>query len=265
VEVKYAWSPAVKGDYEKWTLAPWRLKGLEIFDLLEDIPEDYVLIVSHFAPWWSPLKEWIESGRPWIEIEFGYWGNNATGRDTRRVTYCGHHNLSMRPRPWSRSQLFTQPQPMLPWRDTPGEYVLVPMPIDKILQQRTGQTSEEWRTKMQNTIRPYWSGPIVWRKKSGSRDGRWNSFVHMLNNAHAVVGDRTMACVEACLLGVPAYTIDATMTTLLMGGVANLVNIQYPDRANWWDHVCWSQFKINEFIEDGTSVADLVELYQIFK
>jgi hypothetical protein len=67
------------------------------------------------------------------------------------------------------------------------------------------------------------------------------------------------------LLGVPAYTIDATMTTLLMGGVANLVNIQYPDRANWWDHVCCSQFKINEFIEDGTSVADLVELYQIFK
>ena len=42
LEVKYAWSPAVKGDYEKWTLEPWRLKGLKTFDLIEDIPEEDV-------------------------------------------------------------------------------------------------------------------------------------------------------------------------------------------------------------------------------
>ena len=89
--------------------------------------------------------------------------------------------------------------------------------------------------------------------------------MRLLDDAHAVVGDRTMACVEACLLGVPAYTIDHSMTTLLMGGVENLGNIQHPDRSDWWDHICWSQFHIWEFVDCAESVADLVESYQIHR
>jgi hypothetical protein len=265
VELKYAWSPEVKGDFEKWTLEPWIKKGLKKFDTLTDIPEDHVLVVSHFAPWWSPLKEWIEAGRPWIEIEFGYWGDNEPRRNTRRVTYCGHHNLNIKIRPWSRTWRFVQPVPMQPWRTLPGDYIVVPVPINEILQQRTGENTVEWCAKMESVIRSYWNGPVMWRKKGSSSMGRWNSYVQLLEHAHAVVGDRTMACVEACLLGVPAYTIDNSMTTLLMGGVENLGNIQHPDRADWWDHICWSQFTIDEFVEDGTSVADLVELYQIYK
>jgi len=71
-----------------------------------------------------------------------------------------------------------------------------------------------------------------------------------------------MACVEACLLGIPAYTTDASMTTLLMGGIEGLGNIQYPDRTAWWEHICWSQFNRAEF--NSTVPADLVEQYQIF-
>lgn len=265
MEVKYAWSPAVKGDYEKWSLEPWRLKGLETFDLIEDIPEDYVLVVSHFAPWWSPLKEWIAAGRAWIEIEFGYWGDNEPRRNTRRVTYCGHHNLNMRTRPWPRSQLFDEPRALQSWRTMPGKYVVIPKPIKEILQQRTGEDIVEWCEKMESIVRTHWDGEIVWRSKGSSKPGRWNSFVRLLDDAHAVVGDRTMACVEAVLLGVPAYTIDDSMTTLLMGGVENLGNIQHPDRSDWWDHICWSQFNIWEFTDCAESVADLVESYQIYK
>jgi hypothetical protein len=265
LEVKYAWSPAVKGDYEKWTLEPWRLKGLKTFDLIEDIPEDHVLVVSHFAPWWSPLKEWIAAGRPWIEIEFGYWGDNEPRRNTRRVTYCGHHNLNVQTRPWPRSQLFNEPRAMYNWRATPGQYIVIPKPIKEILQQRTGEDIVEWCNKMESLVRTHWDGEIVWRSKGSSKPGRWNSFVRLLDDAHAVVGDRTMACVEACLLGVPAYTIDHSMTTLLMGGVENLGNIQHPDRSDWWDHICWSQFHIWEFTDCGESVADLVESYQIHR
>ena len=70
-----------------------------------------------------------------------------------------------------------------------------------------------------------------------------------------------MACVESCLLGVPAYTLDASMVSLLMGDISNLARPIYPDRADWWDHIAWSQFNRSEF--DTTTPADLVELYQI--
>ena len=260
MEIKYAWSPAVKGDYEKWSLEPWRRKGLKTFESLQSIPKNHVLVVSHFAPWWSPLKEWIAAGRPWIEIEFGYWGLDTPRRATRRVTYCGHHNMNIRPRPYSRSNLFSEPT-QKDWQRRTGDYVLVPMPINEILVQRTGKTTPEWCAAIETEIKKSWDGPIEWRPKAGNKATRFEKFQDQLVRAHAVVGERTMACVEAVLLGVPAYTVDSSVTTLLMGGVENLANIKYPDREDWWDHIAWSQFHIEEFVNGN--IADLVELYQI--
>lgn len=260
VAIKYAWCPAVKGDFESWSLVPWQRHGLKTFDHMHQIPQDHVLVVSHFAPWWSPLKEWIAAGRPWIEIEYGYWGLDTPRRATRRVTYCGHHNMTIRPRPYSRTALFEQPA-QAQWQQRPGQYVLVAMPINEILQQRTGQNIAQWSKQIEQQIRKHWAGDIVWRPKAGNKATRFEKFQQQLQQAHAVVGERTMACVESVLLGVPAYTVDATVTTLLMGGIENLQSIQYPDRSDWWDHICWSQFHIDEFV-DGT-VAELVELYQI--
>ena len=258
--IKYAWSPEVKGDYESWSLRPWRRHGLTVFDHLHQIPEDHVLVVSHFAPWWTPLREWIAAGRPWIEIEYGYWGLDTPRRATRRVTYCGHHNMHIHPRPYSRSQLFAEPA-QHPWQPLSGEYVLVPMPVNEILMQRTGENTVEWCKRIEDQIKPYWSGSIVWRPKAGSKATRFQKFQQQLQQAHAVVGERTMACVEACLLGIPAYTVDDSITTLLMGGVENLAKPQYPDREDWWDHIAWSQFHVDEFINGN--IAELVELYQI--
>ena len=258
--VNYAWSPEVKGDFESWTLTPWQRHGLKIFDHLHQIPQDHVLVVSHFAPWWSPLKEWIADKRPWIEIDYGYWGLDIPRRATRRVTYCGHHNMNMQPRPYSRSNLFPEPAQQ-EWQHRSGEYVLVPMPINELLVERRGITMPEWCDQIKTEVSRYWDGPIVWRKKAGDKALRFQHFKNQLVKAHAVVGERTMACVEAVLLGIPAYTVDPSMTTLLMGSLKNLANIQYPDREDWWDHIAWSQFHIDEFV--NSNVAELVELYQI--
>jgi hypothetical protein len=70
-----------------------------------------------------------------------------------------------------------------------------------------------------------------------------------------------MATVEACLLGVPGFTVDTSMSTLLMGGIENLATPLMPDRAAWWEHICWSQFNLAEFFT--TAPVDLVEQYQI--
>jgi hypothetical protein len=147
------------------------------------------------------------------------------------------------------------------WRTTPGEYVLGIQPVESVLLERTGENLDQFRQRITDTISPYWSGPIKWRKKVGAKFSRFETFQEQVADAHAVVGERTMACVEACLLGIPAYTVDRSMTTLLMGGIENLANPQYPDRSAWWEHVCWSQFNRSEF--DTAVPADLVEQYQI--
>jgi hypothetical protein len=70
-----------------------------------------------------------------------------------------------------------------------------------------------------------------------------------------------MATVEACLLGVPGFTVDASMSTLLLGNIENLATPPQPDRTAWWEHICWSQFNRAEF--ETATPADLVEQYQI--
>lgn len=258
--MKYAFARDMPGENAKWSLTPWRLKGLKEFARVSDIPEGYILISSHHPPWREPLRSWIAQGRPYIEIEYGYWGPDTPRRQTARVTYNGYHNLNIRPVPYSRSHLFPTPEHR-PWRKTSGEYVLAIQPVESILTERTGENMEEFRQRLTAAIRPHWDGPIKWRKKMGAKLARFETFQEQLVNAHAVIGERTMACAEACLLGVPAYTVDNSMTTLLMGSVNNLSNIQYPDRSSWWEHICWSQFNRAEF--ETSTPADLVEQYQI--
>jgi len=258
--MKYACTLDTTGEHAKWTLDPWKRKGMKTFETVANVPTDHILVVSHFAPWWSPLREYVAAGRPYIEIEYGYWGPDTPRRQTRRVTYNWHHNLIAKTPDYSRTDLFTTPAQQ-PWRTTPGQYVLGIQPVASVLLERTGETLEQFRNRLAHEIRPYWSGPIQWRKKTGAKDNRWPSYVEQLQFAHAVVGERTMACTEACLLGVPGFTIDASMSTLLLGGIENLANIQFPDRAAWWEHICWSQFNRSEF--ETTVPADLVEQYQI--
>ena len=261
--MKYAFARDMPGEGPGWALAPWQQRGLEYFDRVADVPDTHVLIANHFAPWWSPLKEYIAEGRPWIEIEYGYWGPDTPRRETRRVTYCGHHNMHMRSVPHSRADLFPIPAHR-PWRDTAGEYVIGIQPVEEILLQRTGENLQQFRDRLTLAIQPYWSGPIHWRKKrGGAKPGRFDSFVEQLTTAHAVIGERTMATVEACLLGVPGYTVDASMSTLLVGGIENLANPLKPDLTAWWEHICWSQFNRAEF--ETAVPAELVEQYQILR
>jgi hypothetical protein len=257
---KYAFARDMPGEHAKWTLTPWRLKGLVEFDCVKDVPHDYILISSHHPPWREPLRSWIAQGRSYIEIEYGYWGPDTPRRETRRVTYCGYHNMNMGSVPYSRTHLFPTPA-IGPWRQRPGDYIVGIQPVEVILQERTGENLEQFRHRLEQEIRNYSNLPIQWRKKYGAKTGRFTSFVEQLEHAHAVVGERTMACVESCLLGVPAYTVDPSMTTLLMGEIKNLAKIQYPDRKSWWEHICWSQFNRAEF--DTLTPADLVEQYQI--
>jgi hypothetical protein len=166
----------------------------------------------------------------------------------------------MRPVPHSRAHLFDHPE-QKPWRKSPGNYILAIEPVGSVLLERTGETMTQFQKRVTDAVAPYWDGPIVWRKKTGAKLSRFSKLQQQIQDAHAVIGERTMACVESCLLGVPAYTLDQSMTTLLMGPISNLQNLQYPDRTAWWEHICWSQFSREEF--NTTAPCDLVEQYQM--
>lgn len=259
--MKYAFSKdVITKNTPPFTLMPWKLMGAKTFNTVKEIPDDYILVASHFAPWWEPLKSYIAEKRPYIEIEYGYWGIDNPRRQTRRVTYCGHHNLNLKHPPYKRSDLFFDPA-IQEWNLQRKDYILGIEPVGEILLERTGESIPEFRSRLENIIAPYYSGPIVWRKKYGAKFSRFSSLRDQVKDAYAVVGERTMACVEACLLGTPGFTIDRSMTTLLMGDISNLKNLTYPDRTQWFEHICWSQFTNEEFFT--VKPAELTEQYQI--
>jgi hypothetical protein len=245
-----------------WLLQPWMNAGAKIYDTIEQVPDDCILISIHHPPWRSPYKEWIDKGRNHIEIDYGYWGINNPRRNTRRVTYNGSHNLKQRKIPYSRIE--TLNPPIESWKEKRGNYLLLIEPQPDTLKERTGINFGDWRNHLLENLKHHWDGPIKWRRKAGGKNaGRWPTFLSDLSECHAVVGERTMACVEAVILGYPAYTTDISMVSLLMGNDFSLIkNPIFPDRTEWLEHVAWSQFTPEEFLQ-GTKVVQLVELYQM--
>jgi len=241
---------------------PWIKMGAKTFNSVDEVPKDHVLLAIHFAPWWSPLKEWIAQGNKWIEIDYGYWGHNLPRRNTRRVTYCDSHNTKLKTAPYSR--INTLDPAIGDWRQTRGNFILVIEPQQEIIFERTGVTLSNWKLNIEKQIKTFWDGDIVYRKKRGGKDPRrWPEYLEQLNNCYGVIGERTMACVEAAMLGYQAYTVDHTVVSLLMGNnITDIMKIKTPDRTQWLNHIAWSQFTREDF-ENNYDVAVITEQYQI--
>lgn len=252
----------LEGKHSNWILQPWVNAGAKIFNTVAEIPNDYILISVHFPPWREPYKSWIQKGNEHIEIDYGYWGLNLPRRNTRRVTYMGSHNINMRTIPYSR--LHTLNPSVEDWKNLRGEYLLLIEPQQDIVFERLGIYLGQWKEELLDKLKPYWNGPIKWRRKSGGKNAsRWPSYLEDLHGCYAVVGERTMACVEAAMLGYQAYTIDFSTVSLLMGtDLTKLNEMQTPDRTAWLEHIAWSQFAPEEFA-NSTDVVQMVEQYQM--
>lgn len=261
--LKYAYSKEViENKSANWILQPWIKLGAKAFDSVSQIPNDYILISVHHPPWRSPFKEWIAKGNNYIEVDYGYWGLNNPRRNTRRVTYNSSHNIKIKTVPYSR--LHTLNPKISEWRKNRGSNLLIIEPHHEVLFERTGISFQEWQRNTLSMVEPYWNGPIKWRRKAGGKKaGRWESYLEDLEQSHVVIGERTMACVEAVMLGYPAYTIDYSAVSLIMGTeLSSIQSPNYPDRTIWLEHIAWSQFLPEEFA-NGSSVAKMIEQYQI--
>jgi len=254
----------IENKSSNWILQPFIKAGATTFNSIKDIPNDYILISVHYPPWRSPYKDWIDRGNQHIEIDYGYWGINNPRRNTRRITYMGSHNLNMDIVPFSR--LATLDPKILPWRENRGDQLLIIEPQQQTIFERTGKTLSEWKHSILEKLEGIWDGPIKWRRKAGGKNPqRWPTFLEDLNNSHAVIGERTMACVEAVMLGVPAYTVDFSAVSLLMGtSIEKIKDPELPNRDYWLEHIAWSQFSPDEFSKE-TVVVEMLEQYQIGK
>lgn len=263
--MKYAIVEEITDRKQFWAYQPWLKKGAKFFKSFQEVPNDYI-VVANYPAWLDPLKLWANAGGKFIEIEWGYWGERpSVGKArifTRRVSYCHSHNINMKKVPYSRLHTLT-PKPE-DWKKERGDILLCIEPHSDWVFQRTGMTFPQWKENFLSKILSYWDGPILWReKRGGAKANRFSSYIEDLKTVHAVVGERTMACVEAVMLGYPAYTVDVSAVTPLMGNDLSLLkNPLFPDRADWFEHIAWSQFHRHEF-DDGTKVADMVEIYQM--
>lgn len=265
--LKYAIVEEILEKKKLWIYNPWILKGAKFFSSFSQVPSDFI-IVAHYPAWLEPLKTWKDQGKKFIELEWGYWGEKSEGTKSRimtyRASYCHSHNIRMKSVPYSRINTL-KPSPHA-WRQQRGDTLLLIEPHPEWIVKRTGLTFSQWKEGMLAKVLPHWSGPIRWReKRGGAKKNRTESFINDLSTSYAVVGERTMACVEAVMYGVPAYTVDYSAVTPLMGSdLSVLKNPILPDRTQWFEHIAWSQFHRTEF-DQGTLVADSVELYQILK
>jgi hypothetical protein len=262
--IKYAIVKQIVPDKAMRFLNPWLLLNAKVFETCDQVPLDHIIVSYHWPGWLDPLKSWVDKGGKYIEIEYGYWGDiNSKGKTlARRITYNNSFNLNMKSVPYSRKKIFFSR--IQDWKEVRGEYLLIPMPNQDFLFMRKGITIEQWKTEMLGILESVWDGPIKWREKRGAKGGlRQLTFENDLRECFAVVGERTMACAEAIMLGYPAYTIDDTIITPLMGkDLSVLKNPILHDREQWFEHVAWSQFYDEEF-KDGDKVARMVEQYQI--
>lgn len=244
----------------EWLVVPWEKAGARKFARISEVPKDYILL-SVWPSFRSPVKEWAESGGNFIEIDYGYWGLDSPRRNTRRVTYNGSHNLKIKSPPWSRKHLLNPT--VQEWQHERGSYLLMIEPSPHTYEERTGKTFKSWHEEFLTMLKTHWQGEIRWRRK-GSVRGRLESLTRDIKGSFAVVGENSMACAEAVMLGYPAYTTNNTIITPLMGNdFSKLSNPDLPDRTIWLEHVAWSQFGNEEF-QNGTSVVEMVETYQIF-
>lgn len=242
-----------------WLAEPWIKAGAKTFPNIQSIPLDHILI-SIWPRWRSPVKEWVERGGNYIEIDYGYWGNDSPRRDTRRVTYNNSHNLNIKNPPFSRKHLLNPA--VQDWKTSRGQYLLMIEPAPHTYEERTGSKFKDWHASFLSMLKQNWDGEIKWRRKGGV-NGRFDSLVKDIEGSWAVVGENSMACAEAVILGYPAYTTNDTIITPLMGkDFSMLKNPRLPDRQKWLEHVAWSQFTVEEF-KKGSLVAELVETYQI--
>ena len=167
--IKYAFCKQVNENKKQgWIMQPWIELGAKIYETIDQIPADCVLISVHHPPWRSPYQEWIAAGRRHIEIDYGYWGVDNPRRNTRRVTYGSSHNLNIKSVPSSR--LHTLVPSVQDWKKTRGDYLLIIEPQQDIVNERLGIYLDQWKTQFLSKIEPYWNGPVKWRRKSGGKN-----------------------------------------------------------------------------------------------
>lgn len=183
------------------------------------------------------LKGQIASGEPFIYADHAYFGRGYPGGGIEgnfRVILSDVHRRDVVPRDSAKTFVY-EPKD---WRR--GEYVLVFPPSETMV--KTFEPHPQWAQLMIKTLKKYTARPVFLKPKHAKYP-----LSHYLENAHAVIGFGTVACVEAAMFGVPVFAGPKCPATPI--AATDLTQIDtpiYPDREAWFRNLTWSQFHLDE-------------------
>ncbi len=133
--------------------------------------------------------------------------------------------------------------PLKPWQKN-GKHIVVAAPTPNYTAfHRLGN----WLEETLRTLSRITERQIVVRQKDSKRPLQFD-----LEGAHAIVGNGSIAMVEAAILGCPVFDVPTSAAALV--GLTDLNQIErpvYPDRQPWANALSYTQFNETELV-DGT-------------
>lgn len=180
------------------------------------------------------LKACVQNKVPFVYTDHAYFGRGYEGGNFR-VILSGIHQTSLKKYEKPRIEV-------KPYRVARGENILLFPPSVTISQ--TFDTGN-WVQETIDELRKYTNRPIVIKKKA---DGPlWD----YLQDAHAVVGYATVACVESALCGVPVLNrSDHDPCKPIAFPISEVESAKPVNLTRWLATLSYSQFHLTE-IQNG--------------
>ena len=221
---------------------------------------------THYvACWgWRNGKELRDRGHDVLVMERGYLGDRFSWTSLAWNGLNGKGDFGTQPD--DNSARFNTHFTMTPWRETPGEYVLVmgQVPGDASLQ---GKNLMPWYESVAFLAASAYGLPVHFRRhpKAAQRGitqkprhtiPSTGTLDEALAKAHVVITYNSNSGVDAVLAGVPTITMDYGSMAWDMSG-HQVGDYLKPDRTEWAAKLAWKQWSIDE-IRTGVALEALL-------
>lgn len=194
-------------------------------------------------------RECLDKGLPFFHMDHAYF-KRGYEHGNFRVNFGHFHQTRILDVPSDRSALGRKR--LKEWKQD-GTLVVVVVPSERICH-LLGTTPKIWQRQATEEIRQHTDRPIVIKEKGGS-------ILDTIKNAWAVVSLSSVAEVESVLSGVPVFVSrDSPAYPVGLCDLSQIETPVYPDRDQWINSLCYSQFHISE-MESGKAADILRDLY----
>jgi len=185
------------------------------------------------------LKRMRQAKEPYVYMDHAYFMRGYGPDCNFRVIYNGLHRTNVLDVPSDRNKRFSAV--FHDWKEGRNHIVLIP--AAKNIEAIFGK----WNDKACETLATVTTREVRVKSKS---DGSLKDFLH---RSWGLVSHSSVAAVEAACLGFPVWGgAESPAFAVSNPDISDIENPLRPDRQQWVNTLCYSQFSIGE-IEKGTA------------